>query len=154
MEESRSSGSFFHVLLVDLLPFAGLGLISTGLPEFADGAGELGCHGVVSVTAAHQILSQPALILFPRPITLSKVPRGECSWRQGRAGAIRTGHMLCCARQVLVAGTGGYLTGKRGQRGADVKKRSLSYHKITSRWGWMTNQAVQQSGRLCHGGEG
>ena len=75
-EESSGLLRLLCVLLIALLPFAAFGFVTLGLPELADGVGELGCHGVISIAATHQILSQPALILFHCPISLSKVPLG------------------------------------------------------------------------------
>jgi hypothetical protein len=75
-EEARDLLRLLYVLLIALLPFAAFGFVTLGLPELADGVGEFGCHGVISIAATHQIISQPALILFHCPISLSKVPLG------------------------------------------------------------------------------
>jgi hypothetical protein len=69
-----------YVLLITLLPLAALGFVALGLPELADGVGEFGGHGVIAIATAHQILSQPALILFHCPISLSKVPLVIALW--------------------------------------------------------------------------
>ncbi|MEN9584436.1 MAG: hypothetical protein RLZZ616_1442, partial [Pseudomonadota bacterium] len=50
-EEPRDSLRLLYVLLIALLPFAAFGFVTLGLPELADGVGELGCHGVISIAA-------------------------------------------------------------------------------------------------------
>ncbi len=73
-KEYRGLLRLLYVLLIALLPFAGFCFITLGLPEGADGVGKFRSHRVISVTSAHQIISQPALILFHYPISLSHVP--------------------------------------------------------------------------------
>ena len=73
-KERRGLLRLLYVLLIALLPFAGFCFITLGLPEGADGVGKFRSHRVISVTSTHQIISQPALILFHYPISLSHVP--------------------------------------------------------------------------------
>lgn len=108
------------MVLVDLLPFVLLGLVPLGLPELADGAGEFGCHGVVPIAATHQILSQPALILFHCPISLSRV---SCWPPPGFVpdGAIRP-RFFCMPLMVVINGLGRDLARTGRQRGCRCQK--------------------------------
>jgi hypothetical protein len=114
-EEPRDLLRLLYVLLIALLPFAAFGFIALRLPELADGVGELGCHGVISIAATHQILSQPALILFHCPISLSKVPLLLLVWQNSLSTVARpdsTRSLFFCAPLfVVITGLGSDLAG-------------------------------------------
>jgi len=61
--QRSGSGGLFQMILVNLLPLVQFVFITLLLPELADGTRHLACHGVVTVTATHQVLPQPAIYL-------------------------------------------------------------------------------------------